>query len=134
MRNRVVAALLVVAVIAGAGAGYLIGTSNQRTSTTTTTATGIMPYQVINPNVTVRGQAAGLPCSALRLPCASSTNESISAILIRYNGAYYYLSHFGVTNATNPAHPITTWYTIWYDNSTAFCVSPKVEWSITCPA
>jgi len=134
MKTEAIAILLVIAIVAGAGAGYFVGASNQGPTTTTTTTTGTLPYQIINPNVTVRGQAAGLPCAALRLPCPYSANQSTKAILIGYNGAYYYLSYYGLTNATNPTQRVTTWYTIWYDNSTAFCVSPKVEWSITCPA
>jgi hypothetical protein len=134
MRNGATAILLVIAIVAGAGAGYLAGASNQQPTTTTITTTGTLPFQIVNPNVTVRGQAAGLPCAALRLPCPYPVNQSIDAVLIRYNGTYYYLSYYGLTNATNPTQRVTTWYTIWYDNSTAFCVSPKVEWSITCPA
>jgi len=38
MRNEVVAALLVVAILAGAGAGYFIGNSTQRTATSTLTS------------------------------------------------------------------------------------------------
>jgi len=39
MRNRAIASLLVVAVLIGAGAGYLLGSANERTVTTTKTTT-----------------------------------------------------------------------------------------------
>ncbi len=145
-----------VAILIGAGAGYLIGNANERTITststhiTTTTAISIVtsvttftrpvPYQVINPYVTVRGQAAGLPCAALQLPCISTANQSVAAMLIKYNGTDYYLSYNGVFNKLSGTETMqngvltNTWYTIWYDNSTVYCVSPKLQSSNSCPA
>jgi len=154
MRNGAIAALLVVAIIAGAGAGYLVGNANERTitsvSTTTatsfiltssvTTVTGKMPYQVVNPNVMVRGQAAGTPCGALEFPCVTYLNQSITAMLIKYNGTYYYLSFYGSFDKLHTTETLSggvltnTWYTIWYDNSTVYCVSPKVQWWNAFPA
>jgi len=83
--------------------------------------------QIIKANVTVTGQAAAIPCSALQLPCplALNPNESTtSAILIRYDGTYYYVS-------TIEANGVR--YTIWYDNSTYYCITPAVKWANACP-
>jgi uncharacterized membrane protein len=80
---------------------------------------------IVKANVTVVGQAAGIPCSALRLPCPLPTNQStISAVLIEYRGTYYYVSYLSV----NDIH-----YAVWYDNSTYYCVTPRVGWANTCP-
>ena len=144
MKGYVISGLLLAAIMAGAGAGYFLGGQvNGRTTTSTLSLTTVsnltttvtIQYQVINPNVTVRGQAASIPLCALRVPaCSNSPNATTPAVLIKYNGTYYYLSYQGLTNATNPSDRNTIWYTVWYDNSTAFCISPKVEWSISCPA
>ena len=99
-----------------------------------------MPYQVINPNVTVRGQAAGTPCGALEFPCVTYPNQNITAVLIRYNGSDYYLSYDGAFNKLTTTQTLSggvltnTWYTIWYDNSTVYCVSPKIQWWNACPS
>ena len=85
------------------------------------------PVSIVEANVTVVGQAAGIPCSALRLPCPLPLhpNEStISAILIRYNETYYYVSYIEVNSIR---------YMIWYNNSTYYCVTPGVKWANTCP-
>ena len=83
------------------------------------------PSVSIMGNVTVVGRAAGIPCGALRLPCPLYTNEStISALLIRYDGIYYYVSYIRVNNIQ---------YMIWYDNSTYYCVTPRVSWANACP-
>ena len=98
-----------------------------------------MPYQIINPNVTVQGQAANTPCDALRFPCTLGIGN-MSAILIRYGGTYYWLSYYGTFNNLRSTETLSggvlsnTWYTIWYDNSTVYCVSPKVQWWNACPA
>jgi len=86
--------------------------------------TNTQSWEVVKPNVTVYGFAAGIPCGALRTSCITTKNQSIPATLIRYDGTYYYVSYFGVN---------TTWYTVWYNNSTEYCVSPKVQWDIACP-
>ena len=80
---------------------------------------------IVNANVTVVGQAAEIPCGALRLPCPLPTNQStISAILIKYDGTYYYVSYVNVNDIR---------YTVWYDNSTYYCVTPRVDWANACP-
>jgi hypothetical protein len=84
-------------------------------------------FTVIQSTITVRGEAAGIPCATLRIPCISSTNQSIVADLIRYQGVYYYDSNYTLNNVV---------YMIWYTNSTYFCVSPTPstnEQANACP-
>ena len=152
MKGQIASILIILALVVGAGVGYFAGISNLRTTTTTATTTatktanitssltGAKPYQIINPNVTVRGQAAGTPCGALQFPCVTYPNQNITAVLIRYNGTYYYLSYYGTFNKLTATETLSggvltnTWYTIWYDNSTVYCVSPKVQWWDACPS
>jgi len=49
MRNEVLATLMVVAILAGAGVGYLVGNAGQRTTTFISTAT--LPATYVNKNV-----------------------------------------------------------------------------------
>jgi hypothetical protein len=91
----------------------------------TSTTNNPSSVSIIKANVTVMGQAAGIPCGALRLPCPLYTNESvIFATLIRYDGTYYYVSYIKVNDIQ---------YTVWYDNSTYYCVTPRVDWANACP-
>jgi hypothetical protein len=41
MRNEVIVSMLIVAILAGAGVGFLVGTANEHTTTSTTTATSV---------------------------------------------------------------------------------------------
>jgi len=137
-RFLVLAASIVIAAMVALSIGVFVvpalETTRTVTVTTTTTASNSISWEVVKPNVTVHGYAAGIPCGALMLPCVSYPNQSIRATLIKYNGNYYYVSYFGVTQGSfDPAQRVTTWYTIWYTNSTEYCVSPKVQWDIACP-
>lgn len=111
--------LIVLAVIvigAGLGAFYVVSEMSVSSSTTN--------YDVVG-SVTVYGQASGFPCAALGLPCAHPTNQSsISASLTLFEGKYYYVSNITANNVV---------YTVWYDNSTYYCVSPKSQGVNTCP-
>lgn len=86
-------------------------------------------WQVVSNNVTIYGLVAGTPCGALRLPCVTWPNQSLSVQLIRYEGDYYYVSNYSVGNNVDGYKK----YTIWFTNSTVYCISPKVEWAIACP-
>ena len=70
---------------------------------------------------------------ALRIPCLHYTNSSTwNASLLKYNGKYFYATTETVA-LTNSS--IATTYTVWFDNSTAYCVSPYLSVSElpTCP-
>ena len=75
--------------------------------------------------LTVYGKVAGYPCAALKLPCPYPTNQtSIAADLTSFRGRYYYVSNITVNDVV---------YTVWFDNSTYYCVSPKFQNVNTCP-
>jgi hypothetical protein len=54
-------------------------------------------------------------------------NQSSTAILILYGGNYYYVSNYTFTGQYNIV------YTVWYTNSTEYCISPEVSWDPVCP-
>jgi len=113
--------ILVIALVFGIYLNLSLQPSQQSSQTNTT-------WRVVNANVTVYGLAAGEPCGALRLPCATYSNKSIPAQLVSYAGNLYYVSQFHVENNTK-----TTTFTIWYDNSSSYCVTPKLPWANSCP-
>lgn len=91
-------------------------------TTVTTTVT------IVRSDMTVTGGAAGIPCSALQLPCTTSTNMSFYPVeLVFFQNRYYYIAHYDVSGEQSVN------YTIWFDNSTYYCVSPKVNWASPCP-
>ena len=70
---------------------------------------------------------------ALRIPCLHYTNSSTwNASLLKYNGKDFYAATetVGLLNSS-----IATTYTVWFDNSTEYCVSPYLSVSElpTCP-
>jgi hypothetical protein len=115
----------VICVIAGIGIVAYATSTNYFASSKNAMLHFPSSVSIVNANVAVVGQAAGIPCGALRLPCPLYTNQStISAILIKYNGSYYYVSYIEVNDIR---------YMVWYDNSTYYCVTPRVEWANSCP-
>ncbi len=122
LRIVLLVSLLLSTVVVASALGYWVGMSQSNRY-----AESVTP-QVVRENVTVYGAVAGIPCSSLRLPCPTPANQSLSVKLIKYAGNYYYLSDFTIIN-----NQTRTVYTIWFDNSTYYCISPKVEWAKTCP-
>jgi len=92
------------------------------TRTTTVTSTITLSWEVVKPNITVDQPAAGIPCGVFGY--ISCMPFPVQAVLIKFNGTYYYVTYVSVNNVR---------YTVWYDNSTAFCVSPKIRLEMTCP-
>ena len=84
MRNGVISALLVVAILAGAGAGFVAGNSNERTitsvlTTTLTLTSGTHFATPVSPTFTVGGeQDVGTMCFTLPLKSQSSLNVTAS--------------------------------------------------------
>ena len=110
--------VVVIVVVASMGAFYFTG----RTAASVSSSTS--EYTVIE-NLAVYGLPSGIPCSALRLPCPLPTNQSsIPASLVGFDGKYYYISNITANSVM---------YTVWYDNSTYYCVSPKFQGVNTCP-
>ena len=142
MKSAVVAGIALILAVAGLGAGYGIGNSTSHTLTATSTATTTVmassnaTWKVIVQNGTFMGPGCPPPAQvfmALRIPCLHYTNSSTwNASLLKYNGKYFYATTETVA-LTNSS--IATTYTVWFDNSTAYCVSPYLSVSElpTCP-
>lgn len=97
-------------------------------SNATVTVTENRPYAiVINPDAMVGGSAVSIPSCAVHAGCTTEAGQSSLAMLILYDGAYYYVSNYTVTSQS------TTVYTVWYTNSTDYCVSPAFPDTQACP-
>jgi hypothetical protein len=104
MRNGVVAALLVVAILAGAGAGYLVGNENERTINSTFAA---VTTTTMTMTVSVTGNSSGLlaQCShaeapflsGLLLGAVTAGTNTPAVICVQY----YYFSSVPTTLATS---------------------------------
>jgi hypothetical protein len=140
MRSALVAGIAFILAVAGLGAGYAVGNATSHTETTTSTLTvtnSTNPWTVIVQNGTFTGP--GCPSRpaqvfmALRIPCLHYTNSTTwNASLLEYNGKDFYATTETVV-LTNSS--ISTTYTVWFDNSTEYCVSPFLSVSElpTCP-
>jgi hypothetical protein len=96
--------------------------------TVTMNVTEGQPYALlVNPDATVRGGAVSIPGCAVHGGCTQSVNQSSTAILILYDGSYYYVSNYTIVSQ------YTAIYTVWYTNSTEYCVSPEVSGDSLCP-
>jgi hypothetical protein len=141
MRGALTAGIAVILAVAGLGAGYGIGNSTSHTetitSTSTSTATVTSPWTVIVQNGTFTGP--GCPSRpaqvflALRIPCLHLVNSTTwNASLLEYNGKDFYATTetVGLLNSS-----VSTTYTVWFDNTTEYCVSPFLAVSElpTCP-
>jgi hypothetical protein len=144
MRGALIAGIAFILVVAGLGAGYGIGSATSHTKTTTSTAVSYVTVTevstatgtVIVQNGTYTGPGCPPPAlvfMALRIPCLHYTNSTTwNASLLEYNGKYFYAAT--ETVALNDSNIATT-YTVWFDNSTAYCVSPYLSVSElpSCP-
>ena len=157
MRSALVLAIVVTLVAASIGTGYEFGNATSHTETTTSTAlssttltevstatatvtvtsSNTPTWTVIVQNGTFMGPACGpSPAQvfmALRIPCLDYSNSSTwYASVLKYNGKDFYAANETV-GSTNSG--IATTYTVWFDNSTAYCVSPYLSVSDlpTCP-
>jgi hypothetical protein len=119
--------LVIAVVVAAVPAMYLIASVPSGSSAV---------YQVIDENLTLRGQAAVVPCMGFNSAvCPSAANASLYPVeLIKFGGEDYYLSSYteypsgqsvGCVNSicSTETGPIGT-YTVWFTNSTVYCISP----------
>jgi hypothetical protein len=144
MKSALIAGIALILLVAGLAAGYGIGnaTSHTETATSTVTSTVTMtnssnPWTIIVQNGTFTGPGCpsrpALVFMALRIPCLHYTNSTTwNAPLLEYNSKDFYATTetVGLLNSS-----ISTTYTVWFDNSTAYCVSPYLSVSElpTCP-
>ena len=155
MRGTLVIAVVMILVAASLGTGYEFGNATNHTETTTSTAlssttltevstatatvtaTSNATWKVIDQNATYVGPGCPPPAlvfMALRIPCLDYTNSTTwNASLLEYNGKYFYAANETVRSTESTSIAIT--YTVWFDNSTAYCVSPYLSISDlpTCP-
>ena len=143
MRSALAIAIVLILVAAGLGTGYEFGNATSHTltevstATVTATSTASAAWTVVVQNGTFTGP--GCPPAtqsvevfmALRIPCLDYTNSSTwNASVLQYNGKDFYAANETVESAGS-----STTYTVWFDNSTAFCVSPYLAVSElpSCP-
>jgi hypothetical protein len=146
---RPIAVIAIVAVVAVAGvAGFFalyppgtnISTSSSLTGGAAATQTNSSSvsqgaqWQVVKKSVTVYYGVANIPCGVV-VPTSCMTvnteahSPSLNVSLIKYQGNYYYASNY--TTFWN-AQPRAA--TIWFTNSSIFCVSPSLGRYSPCPA
>ena len=87
------------------------------------------PYQVVGSNLTLSGQAAGVPRAGLNLGDCQANATLTDVELISYGGGLYYLYSEALPNgaptALNGATATpTSLYTVWFTNSSVYCVTP----------
>ena len=140
MRSVLIAGIAFILAVASLGAGYAVGNATVHTETTTSTVTvttsGNPAWTVVVQNGTFTGPGCPPPVQvfmALRIPCLHYTNSTTwNASLLKYNGKDFYSAtqFVGLANSS-----ISTTYTVWFDNSTSYCVSPYLLVSElpTCP-
>lgn len=101
------------------------------TPVATTTVTEVVAsgqtYVIVDSNVTSPGKAGATAYCAFGFPCPTG-NDPMPATLVFYKSTYYYVSvvPMGINS------PVVN-YTIWYTNSTAFCMTPKFGAWPVCP-
>lgn len=124
MKGGLVAALIAVIVAGGAGTAYLAWTTtNQHTPNSVTTGhTPVSSWTVVRTNLTVNFNAACIFGS-----CATGPWPTKNVELINYQGNNYYGINFTYYSNGQPVK-----HTIWFTNSTVFCISPSAGYNL-CP-
>jgi hypothetical protein len=103
--------------------------TNPDTSESSSASAPAQVYQVLETNLTLTGPPATVPCTGMNEGCPSATNASISKVeLIRYGPSVFYVYNQSAPtgaplSAANPVEPYVN-YTIWFTNSTVYCISP----------
>jgi hypothetical protein len=151
MRTMAVVGIVVAALIAGSGLVLYSSSSFQNLSlkstlsasssssssspsSTSSTFTNSSAWTVINSNATVYGNLACLDTVAILFPIScpptfpGAKSPSLKVEIISYHGEVLYDANISV--GFN-GQPIT--HTMWFTNSTIFCVSPMVDAHKLCP-
>jgi len=124
---------IVIIIVASVGFALYLPTTSHCGSACTTSS---VIYQTVESNMTLRGQAAAVPCVGFNeANCPSASNSTLRDVdLILYGNTYYYLYNFTETptgystfsNATTTitSYPKPSTFTTWFTNSSVFCISP----------
>lgn len=154
-------AILVIAAVAGATVvGLVEFATTPAGSSESATSSSFPTWQVVRDNVTVTGpMAEEVACSFFGFDCPTIITSIADVKLVEYEGTYYYVHN--MTFGTNPA-PSTTItstqadgrvvstisvgqdqsslaVTLWFTNSTVYCISPSTgpsgkPWPTELPA
>ena len=117
------ASLIIVLVVVGSGSGYLVWSSTQRHSNPASTSQSpASSWRVVRTNLTVDFNAA-----CIFGPCPTGPWPTKNVDLINYEGSNYYGINFTYYSS---GQPLT--HTIWFTNSTVFCISPRQGYNL-CP-
>jgi hypothetical protein len=123
MKGALVAALVIVIVVVGSGTAYVFWTSADRHSNSISTTHSLtLSYKVVRSNLTVNFNAA-----CVFGPCPTGPWPTKNVMLIDYQGSYYYGINFTYYSGGQPVA-----HTIWFTNSTVFCISPAYGYNL-CP-
>lgn len=148
MRARIVA-VIVASVLVIAIVGVVLISSDSRTNG------GAATIRTVSRNTTIHGELAVIGiCEPPSSTCpigATPGSASLVVELIEYNGTYYYVhsgtlitggtvtetstnSTGGVVVTTSTSSEVTVDYTVWFTNSTLYCVTPNLGTAtMTCP-
>jgi hypothetical protein len=118
-------------------------TSSTMSTISYTSSASSAVYQMVGRNLTLKSQTANIPCTVLYTGCPPANNASISQVEpIKYGTFFFYqYNQTAITGAPlSGEHPVQiAVYTVWFTNSTVFCISPahpltNTEQQIpTCP-
>jgi hypothetical protein len=122
MKGGIVAALIVIIIIGGSGIGYIAWTASWHTPISTTFNNSSSNWKVMKSNLTVNFNAA-----CIFGPCPTGSWPTKNVELINYQGHYYYGINFTYSSNGQPVS-----HTIWFTNSTVFCISPASGYNL-CP-
>ncbi|MDA4126582.1 MAG: hypothetical protein OK452_05195 [Thaumarchaeota archaeon] len=134
MKSRLVVVVIAVIIMGGASTAYVAWSTIQHTSNSVTTSHSLaFGWTIIRTNLTVYYNTACVVIESSYLSCPTMDTASHSPFLrnvdlILYQGNHYYDVNF--TYYSN-GQPVTR--TIWFTNSTVFCMSPMRSGYGTCP-
>jgi hypothetical protein len=123
MKGTLVAALVVMIAIGGSVILYAAWTSARHAANTTTSSNPGSNWKVVKSNLTVDFNA-----NCIFGPCPTGPWPTKNVELIDYLGNYYYGINFTYYSNGQPVK-----HTIWFTNSTVFCISPASGYNL-CPA
>ena len=148
MKNEVLVALLIVLIIAGAGAGYYVGTSNPQTITTTATSTvtSLSTYAPHGSQSMLSSATVSIPSGSTGVPLSLSFPPYSGYLLVTYNATnpVSLVYAIGATSVSTPISetgmnlnlpiaviPLNPPPTVYVENGACSPVCPSVTLTIT---
>ena len=118
--------LVLVVIMVGTVAFVTLNSQENHPSPASSTTSSSV-YQVVESNLTLQGPAAVTPCVGFNeAGCPSASNAFLSQVeLIKYGDEFFYLSNQSLPGAAAEGQSESnTTYTVWFTNSTVYCISP----------